>query len=105
VLKRAEKTQEPEIKTDEALAKIVFNEQAEAAKTDVTITGHSAAQPTIEVWPAGADEAKQVPTGDWTFEDGTWHGQLEPGVYFLCPPAGPTKKIPVLAGVPAEVAL
>jgi hypothetical protein len=105
VLKRAEKTQEPEIKPDEALAKIVFNEQAEPPKTDVTITGHAATPPLIEVWPEGADEAEQVATENWTFKAGVWQGNLEPGVYFLRPPAGPSKKIPVLAGVPAEVAL
>jgi uncharacterized caspase-like protein len=105
VLEQAEKTQEPEIKTDEALAKIVFNEQAEAAKTNVTIIGHTATPPTIEVWPEGADEVLQIATDDWAFEDGIWQGDLEPGIYFLRPPAGPTKKVPVLAGVPAEVVL
>ena len=105
VLKKAEKTQEPDIKPDEALARIMFNEQAAPAKTYVTIIGHPATPPTIEFWPEGADDAVEVATGGWAFEDNVWQGDLEPGVYFLRPLAGPTKKIPVLAGVPGEVAL
>jgi hypothetical protein len=105
LLKDEKKAQELEIDRDEDLARIVFNEQADPPSTSVTISGHPATLPAIEVWPEGADISAEVPLDGWLHDGSVWQGRLAPGQYELRLPAGGGRRLKIVAGFPEEVAL
>jgi len=103
LLEDEKKAQEPMIGIDEELVKIVFNEAANLPRTPVTIKGHSASSPNIEVWPEGSDTSQKVPLVDWNFNGSDWSGTLEPSKYELRLPGGGGKRLKICAGAPEEV--
>ncbi len=91
----------PEART---LARLVFNEAAEEARSPVEIAG-LAAPPVIEFWPEGADQPEQVDIGGWRQEGGRWQGELAPGQYELRPPGGRPRRLKVHAGLATRLEL
>lgn len=107
---RAKATEErpykqPEISTDDALAELTFNERADPPLTPVIIRNHPATSPQIEFFPEGTDESSVVNVDNWTFTGTEWKGMLSPTMYEVRLPTGRSKRLPVLAGVPAELRL
>jgi caspase domain-containing protein len=104
LLKDEKKVQEPEIRPDEDLAKIVFNEQRDPPRTPVTITpvsitGDPAKPPEIEYWPEGSDDSELMALNDWSYDGSLWRGTLEPGQYQLRLPGGRHKRLKIVAGL------
>jgi hypothetical protein len=105
VLKDEKRAQEPVIGPDNDLDKIKFNEAANPPSTPVTIKGHPANPPVIELFPPGSNTSQQVALTGWTFNNGEWSGELEPNAYELRLPGGGGKRFNVYAAVPEEVQL
>jgi hypothetical protein len=105
VLKDEKKAQEPQINRDEDLVRIVFNQKADPPRTPVTIQGHPAVLPLIELWPEGADRSTPASLTDWAYHGSLWRGTLEPGLYDLRLPAGGGRRLKILAAIPEEVVL
>ena len=91
----------PEART---LARLVFNEAAEEARSPVEIAGLDG-PPVIEFWPEGADLPEQVDIGGWRQEQGRWRGELAPGQYELRPPGGRPRRLKVHAGLATRLEL
>jgi uncharacterized caspase-like protein len=105
VLKDEKKAQEPQFNPDDDLARVIFNEKADPPRTPVTIQGHPADPPLIELWPEGADRSTPASLTDWSYHGSSWRGTLEPGQYELRLPAGGGRRLKVLAAIPEEVVL
>lgn len=96
-----ERAQEAEIRCApeaDTLSRLVFNEQAEEARSKVRIRGLDS-PPIIEFWPEGAEDPEAVATDDWQHADGCWQGMLAPGQYILRLPNGPAKRLKIHAGL------
>jgi hypothetical protein len=99
------RAQDPQIRHDEDLVRIVFNEAAKPPRTSLTLKGLTADRPVIERWPEGEDHSVPVPLEDWDRDGEAWRGTLHPGLYEVRLPAGRGRRLRVLAGVPEEVSI
>ena len=95
--------QKPDIRTDEELEALTFNEAAAPPMSPVAILNHVDPRPRVHTLPIGGFRTKQVDISSWVLKEDKWQGSLPPGNYMIRMSAGDDVLFRVYAGLPEQV--
>jgi hypothetical protein len=94
----------PDIRTDEELLQIVFNEAAPVPMSPVTVLNQPPpAPPNIWMSPPEGGRLVKVDTSGWECRNDQWLGTLTPGLYQIILPSGEPFLFAVYAGLSETV--